>query len=258
MAAESGPGVEHGHKFDAGFLKQKVGPLPLWVWLAAGLAVWYFLNRQQNSQATSAVDPGLDPATGETYASELGAATQQLSDLQGGQSGVAGGFASDQAWANAAVNYLVGLGVNATEASSAVEHYIGGQPMTAKEQADVNLAIQGIGAPPTVHPLNPGSTGAPPPAGGGTGKPAHAPTGLKVSKITSTSARIDWGPLANAQSYRVRVWTGKQTHDSTSADSHQFVSGLRPGTRYNVHVAGVNGAGMGPYSQTVTFSTLKK
>jgi hypothetical protein len=56
----------------------------------------------------------------------------------------------------------------------------------------------------------------------------------------------------------VRTWTGKQTHDETSKDNHESVQGLKPGTRYSVHVAGVNAAGQGPYSGTVTFSTLKK
>lgn len=263
MAAEA-PEVHPGAhpKFDAGFLKQKVGPLPLWVWLAAGIAIWYFLNRQ-NNQTPADSSAAIDPATGETYAAELGAATQQLADSQTGQTGIAGGFATDQAWATAAVNYLVGLGIDATEASNAVRKYIASQPLTEKEQADVNLAIQGIGAPPTVHvttPAPPGGGPGPGPGpggGGGSSKPSHAPTGVTASKVTTSSARIDWGRLENATSYRVRVWTGNQTLDKTSKDNHEAFSGLKPGTRYNVHVAGASSAGQGPWSETVNFTTNK-
>lgn len=89
------------------FLKQKVGPLPLGVWLLGGLGVWYYLQRQQASTAAStapagtATDPAgntgiIDPLTGYVYDSpqDIAALQQQAADqaaLSGATSGTSGG-----------------------------------------------------------------------------------------------------------------------------------------------------------------------
>jgi hypothetical protein len=89
------------------FLKQKVGPLPLGVWLAGGLGVWYYLQRKQGASAASATPAGtatdpagntgiIDPLTGYVYDSpqDIAALQQQAADqaaLSGATSGTAGG-----------------------------------------------------------------------------------------------------------------------------------------------------------------------
>ena len=88
------------------FLKQKVGPLPLGVWLAGGLGAWYYLQRKQAAPATSATagtatDPAgntgiIDPLTGYVYDSpqDIAALQQQAADqaaLSGATSGSSGG-----------------------------------------------------------------------------------------------------------------------------------------------------------------------
>jgi hypothetical protein len=91
------------------FLKQKVGPLPLGVWLLGGLGVWYYFQRQQAAASTStsttpagtATDPAgntgiIDPLTGYVYDSpqDIAALQQQAADqaaLSGATSGSSGG-----------------------------------------------------------------------------------------------------------------------------------------------------------------------
>jgi hypothetical protein len=89
------------------FLKQKVGPLPLGVWLLGGLGAWYYFQRQQAASSTSATPAGtatdpagntgiIDPLTGYVYDSpqDIAALQQQAADqaaLSGATSGTAGG-----------------------------------------------------------------------------------------------------------------------------------------------------------------------
>ncbi len=53
-----------------GFLTQKAGPFPLWVWLAAGVAIWYLTLRPKNTNPAagqSATGYGTDPAGNTGY-----------------------------------------------------------------------------------------------------------------------------------------------------------------------------------------------
>lgn len=74
-----------------GFLGRHIGPVPVWL-IALGLVAvyyWYTHYGPGASSSTTASDQ-IDPVTGASYASELGAAQQQLSDLQSQQYGGAG------------------------------------------------------------------------------------------------------------------------------------------------------------------------
>lgn len=161
-----------------GFLSQKTGPLPLWAWMAGGIGIWYFVLRKSGGTTSPAAtqlqtgygtDPSgntgyIDPQTGYVYGSaEDIAALQQQGLVAANQTGSSGSTTANQytdnsSWARAAVNYLVGIGIDPTEASEAVQQYLSGQALTSQQQADVNLAIQGIGAPPQI----PGPVGTPP------------------------------------------------------------------------------------------------
>ena len=272
MAEEAA--VEHAAKgFDPAFLKQKIGPLPLWVWLVVAAAIWWYFTRGSSSltgsSSTTDTTGAVDPITGESYAQELGAAEDQLSTQAAGQTGTAGGYADNNAWARAAVDYLVGTGVDPTQANEAIQQYLASATLTTQQQADVNLAIQAIGSPPDLPgPVGtpPGPVTTPPGAGGGTtptppgaGKPTKAPTGLKSSQVSDTGARLAWSAVTGATGYRVRVWRGNSIlADKKVTGPNDAVAGLKPGLLYGWHVAATNTGGQGPYSATAHFTTKKK
>lgn len=164
-----------GGKSKFGFLSQKVGPLPLWVWMAAGIGAWYFLlgGKKGGTGSASAVpnqqtDPAgnigsIDPATGYVYGTP-----EDLAALASNNAGTGTGagtgtstttaYTDNASWGRAAVNYLVGIGDDPTQASEAIQQYLAGQTLTTQQQAMVNSAIQALKAPPTL----PGPTGTPP------------------------------------------------------------------------------------------------
>lgn len=214
-----------GKGFDA--LKQKVGPLPLYAWLAIFAGVWYYFQKKNTSSTTGATgatpnqqtDPAgnigtIDPATGYVYGTpeDLAAlaannSTGTGSSTVGGTSGstVAGQYTDNNSWGVAAINYLVGIGIDPTTANEAIESYLASQSLTANQQADVNLAIQALGAPPqppgpvgnNPSPVAGGTGGSgtttggtiPPPSGGsGTGGTPGAGTGSGTSAPTPPSS----------------------------------------------------------------------
>jgi hypothetical protein len=180
-----------GGKGSLAFLTQKVGPLPLWTWLAAGGALWWYFQRKQAASASAVpnqqTDPAgnigsIDPATGYVYGTpeDLAALAANNAGTGGGSAGQnattgAQTYADNNTWGIAAVNYLVGKGINGTEANQAIQNYLTSQPLTSAQQGDVNLAIQWLGAPPSLPgPVSGTGGGTPPP-------PPPPPAGKPVS-----------------------------------------------------------------------------
>jgi PASTA domain/Fibronectin type III domain len=179
------------------FLTKKVGPLPLAVWLVAGAGIyWYFARKQAGGSGSAAAtaspgsqtDPAgntgyIDPSTGYVYGSPEDTAALQSASQTAASSGTSqtassqASFSDNNAWGRAAINYLVGVGIDPTTANQAIQLYLSSQPLTASQQGDVNLAIQTLGPPPSLPgpvtgnppPVTtpPGGT-PPPPSGGGT------------------------------------------------------------------------------------------
>ena len=164
------------------FLKQKVGPLPLGVWLVIAVGIWYYLKQKQSSSSAAPnqqTDPAgnvgsIDPSTGYVYGSPEDQAALAANNAGGvgatttsdSGSTTAGTYADNNAWGRAAINYLVGLGIDPTSANEAVQQYLASQTLTPEQQGDVNLAIQALGPPPDL----PGPIGTPvPPVTGGGG-----------------------------------------------------------------------------------------
>lgn len=196
-----------GKKSGTAFLKEKAGPLPIWVWLVIlGGIVYYIRSKQSGSSlfgGTGSATPNLqkdpagnigtiDPATGYVYGTPEDNAALAANNAgvsgPGGASGgtVAGSYTNDADWGRAAINYLVGLGVDPTQANEAIQQFLSGQQLTSQQQSDVNLAIQSLGAPPQP----PGPVGTPPgqvvtpPGGTGAGT---CPSGYTYS-ATKTNA----------------------------------------------------------------------
>lgn len=262
MAAED-QAAEHGTKA-AGkgleALKQKVGPLPLYVWIAAGVVIWWYFSRK-NAKATGGnqqTDPAgnygvIDPATGFVYGTPQDTAALAANQAGGGGSttpsgsgtgSIGGQYQDDAAWGRAAVNYLVGIGIDPTTANEAIQQFLAGQTLTTQQQADVNEAIQALGAPPQL----PGPVGTPPPPvvtpppgnppPGGHVMASNPPSGFTVTSRNTTSIGLKWNSAKNATGYTVAYGTtsGSQAIKQTVTGTSTTIGGLKPNTAYYFEV----------------------
>lgn len=255
MAEDAGATAAQGAGKGLGALMRKVGPLPLIVWIAAGIAIYLYVEHRRGAgrSATGAqTDPAgntgtINPATGYVYGTSQDSAALAAQNSGGatgttsgsGGSTIAGQYATNDAWAAAAINFLVGRSIDPVAANSAIEQYLNGQPLTPDQQGDVNLAIQSIGAPP--QPPQPGNAPPPivtPPSPGPT-YAANPPTGLAVASKTSSTIAVKWNRAANAAGYSVTYSSGSQPSSTltvTGTDTTATISGLQPATAYTIQV----------------------
>jgi hypothetical protein len=249
------------------FLKHKIGPLPVGVWLVAGIGIYVYFQRQQKPASTTGA---IDPVTGlpaGSAADQAALANQNgggTGDGSAGQSGTPGvpTYTDNNAWGRAAINYLAGLGVDAATANQAIQQYLASQPLTTAQQGDVNLAIQALGPPPSLPgPIasnpppvtTPPGTKPPVPTGPGPvvtkpppGKPKSvgAPTGLTVSGKSSHSLAVKWNRVTGATGYHV-LCTDMATkkiaseHEVPAATLTATFQGLTPSHAYVVDVWGL-------------------
>lgn len=267
MAAET--------KNPAELLKQKVGPLPLWAWLGLGGVVWWYVQKSSatksgatatNQQTDPAGNVGtIDPATGyvdgtpEDLASLAAQNSGSSSPTTGAGSGATSGaqtYADNNAWGIAAVNYLVGIGIDAVTANQAVQNFLSSQPLTTSEQGDVNLAITALGPPPTLPgpvQTNPNpvtttgsGTGTGTTSGGtstGTGTAKATVSNGHVDKVNNNDATVSWVGH-NAVKYKVVInGPNFKNKTTTQTSSTASFSGLSAGHDYVVTVTpyGSNG-----------------
>lgn len=285
----SEPATEHGaHAAGKGLgaLKQKVGPLPLYVWLVAGVAIWWYFSRKNAASATGApnqqTDPAgnigaIDPATGYVYGTPEDTAALAANNAGTGGGGgtgtggtgtgtvtVGGQYQDDASWGRAAINYLVGLGIDPTTANEAVQQFLAGQVLTVQQQADVNEAIQALGSPPQP----PGPVGsAPPPVipppgsgGGGSVMASNPPSGFTVTSKGSTSIGLKWNSVKNATGYTVAYGTtsGSQANKvqvAGSSNTSTTVGGLKSNTTYYFEVWGDPTKSGGPHAGPISART---
>lgn len=251
MAEEEAAGKATGKGLDA--LTRKIGPVPVWL-IGVGIVLLIYLYRKKlgsssGQQTDAAGNVGtIDPATGYVYGSsqdQAGLAAQNSSggtSTSTGTSGstTAGQYTDNSSWGRAAVNYLVGLGEDPTGANEAIQQYLGSQTLTPAQQGMVNLAIQGIGAPPQL----PGPTGTPPPPvntpPGGVVYATNPPSGLTVSQKTSSTITLKWNSTTNATGYTVRYGRDANATDGSvgvgSGTTTATVGGLSPGVLYYLRV----------------------
>lgn len=253
-----------GGKF--GFLTRKVGPLPLGVWLAAAVLIFLYMQHRNKAGGGQQTDPAgnvgtIDPQTGYVYGSpEDKAALGSSGGGGGGGDNTSGGggdttagkYATNAEWERAAINYLVARGVDPTAANEAITSWLSSQQLTPEQQADVNLAIQGLGTGP---PDPPGPVGTPPPPvvtpPQGVVYATNPPTGVTVSGATSTTLTVKWNRATNATGYTVRFGRTSAASDgsvSAGAEAGQAtIGGLTPKTTYYVHVQATPAKPADPY-----------
>ncbi len=264
-AAAGGKGLE--------FLKHKAGPLPVGVWIVAAAGIWwYFQHKKSGAAAGTATDPAgntgvIDPRTGYVYGSTQDTAALGSQSGGGGSGGstgtsgstTAGQYQDNNAWSHAAINYLVGLGVDPTQANEAIQSYLGSQQLTTQQQGDVNLAIQGIGAPPSVPgPVGTAPGGVVTPPGGGVVYANNPPTGLTVTGTNSTSIGLKWNSVTNATGYTISYSGGSGSSGQTTTSGTQtstVVGGLAPSTMYNFVVQATPAKSGDPSASTSASTT---
>jgi Fibronectin type III domain/LysM domain len=262
---------------------KKVGPLPVIAWAGIAVVVWYVIKKKSSSSSSSTgssaaatsgtggsygTDPAgntgyIDPMSGYVYGSteDIAALAQQNeANTSSGGTGDSGSsststYTTNSAWEDAAINYLVGLGVDATDANSAIAAYLSSQSLSTTQQALVNEAIQTLGAPPQP----PTATTSPPPVvnppGGATTYATNPPTGLTASGVTATSASLKWNAASNATAYSVSYKTSSGSSQTvTTSTTSVTLPNLTPSTNYSVSVMGTP-ADTGAGAATTTFTT---
>jgi hypothetical protein len=260
MAEEEG--AASAAKGAGSFLTKKIGPLPAGVWLLGLLGGVYYLRKKQAGTAAAGAGGTVTPSGTVGTTGGIGSSDQSGAG-GGGSSGTpagsgsttAGQYATNDAWERAAINYLVGIGVDPTVATSAITQFLASQTLTVDQQADVNLAIQSLGAPPSAP--QPGN--APPPVvtpPGGVVYASNPPTGLTATGTTANSVTLSWNKVTNAQGYTVAYTANgnAQTITVGGTDTTAVVGGLQPGTNYSFKVQATP-ARSGDPSATVSAST---
>lgn len=236
-----------------GTLMKKVGPIPLAAWIVIAAVIIYYTRKKSTGTAGQATDAAgnvgtINPATGYVYGSaedaaaaggsgSLGGSLGSSSDSGTGGSTVAGSYADNNAWAVAAINYLVSIGVDATAANTAITQFLGSQQLTPAQQADVNLVIQRLGAPPS--PPEPGGSNTPivnPPSS--STYATNPPTGFTTTSVGTSTIGVKWNAAVNAVSYTVSWGTSANASEGTTTVTTPAatVTGLKPNTLYYVRV----------------------
>ena len=277
--------AETAAKPNLDFLKTKLGPFPLIVWLGAGLALMLYLQHRNKSVAGQGTDPAgntgqINPQTGYVYGSPEDKAAQAsnagtTTETSSSASTVAGKYVDNNAWARAAINYLVGIGIDPSQANEAIQQYLSSQQTTTAQQADVNEAIQALGPPPDLPgPVGtapgpvvtppPGPKPPPPPPPGGKPPPTYAsnpPHGFTVTRRTKTSISLKWNKVAHATGYTVRYaqHKGGPYHTATTSASKTSVTigNLKPNNAYYFEVWADPRKAGAPYAGAILGHTAK-
>lgn len=244
---------EGGEDF-ASMATRKIGPFPVWVYVVLlGGAYWYLKRKQSASSAAAAganaagsaattpnygTDPAgntgyIDPSSGYVQGSSEDLASLAQSNTGSSSSGQ---YSDNNAWGQAAINYLTSLGDDATAANGAIEAYLASQSLTTAQQAMVNLAIQKLGAPPQPPAPSTTTTVVSPP-GGATTYATNPPTGLTVTSTSANSLGLKWNAAANATGYTITYTaTGGAAQTVTSTTPSATLSGLAASTSYSISV----------------------
>jgi hypothetical protein len=200
MAEAEAAGKAAGKGFGA--LGQKVGPLPLYVWIIAAVGIWYYMQKKQlaasAATAPAAGTAAASPSSGFSYPQDnsgFGGGGGGASGTQpSGGSTVANQYPDNASWSRAAINYLVGIGIDPTTANEAIQQYLSSQALTPSEQADVNLAIQALGAPPTAPgPVGISTTPVVTPPGGNGNTNTGTTTGTTTGGTTTGGTTMPTG-----------------------------------------------------------------
>lgn len=138
---------------------------------------------------------------------------------------------------------------------TALGNFLNNKPLDTTQQQIVQAGIALAGYPPEgSHVIIPGG-GEPAGGNSGTTKLA-APTGVKVTKVGTTTVDLSWTAVDGATGYRV-YRNGVSQNVAASLDTVAEVGGLEPNTSYSFQVAatGATEADTGGRSASVSAKT---
>jgi LysM repeat protein len=145
-------------------LKERVGPLPLGIWIVAiagGLGIaWLVRSRYSGGSAAEPTAPGISTDT------QPGAGNLGDDEDEGSDTPVNARPTTNEEWYGRGVDTLLGtnFGYSPALVATALTKYLEGVTLTQAEQAIVSQTIRLIGPPPYPPPLpEPGNPGPPKP-----------------------------------------------------------------------------------------------
>lgn len=125
-------------------LEKKLGPFPVWTWVAAGAGTWLIITWYRSRGAVTAESGGL------------------LSPLPANQGGPRSASPApdpttpevidNEVWIVRCVSWLIGQGYNGLKAGLALRKYLDGEILSAEEATMVNRVMQAdaVGPPPLI------------------------------------------------------------------------------------------------------------
>lgn len=180
-----------------GLLTKKVGPLPMGAWIigiGGGLIVAAWLRRAYGGGDSAA--PAADGMVESDYAAPgLGGAALSEPGYQGSGSIEDDApiedtpIGTNNAWRKAAINLAGSFGVTGLFASRAVDLFLKGKRLNAKQTTFINSVIAELGAPPTPTPVPPPTTS---PAGGGHGGGSGGGSGGGTGGGGAPATNAEW------------------------------------------------------------------
>jgi hypothetical protein len=240
-------------------LQKKVGPLPLGVWAAGGIGLWWYFQHKSSSSSSNpaaaqsqtgyGTDPAgntgyIDPQSGYVYGSAEDIAALQSQGLVGQNSYNTGGTGATS-----------GTGASGSGTDT------GGGPATPGTGTGTSTP----GAPP--GPTVPGAGGS----SSGSSKTWHypAPAGLTSTNVSDSGFGLTWQPVTGPQGQHPSTYT-VATYQMNGVKVDQFVSGststkqygpggkgLHPGWQYRTDVW-ANGGPTAPAHATVVTTVKAK
>lgn len=138
-------------------LGKMVGPLPLGAWIAVvggGLGFMFYTKRHTAPAVPSVVDPGVvDNTSGVPGVGTGSVGGWQATGPSAAYASPTASITTNEEWASAAVNWLIGQGYDAVVAASAVRKYTaGGEMLSVQEFTLIRLALVHLGTTPQQVP----------------------------------------------------------------------------------------------------------
>lgn len=249
----------------SGFLKQKAGPLPVGVWVAAvagGIAIAWYMRRNAAPTAAdpNATDPTTDFTQGGNTSTPAGAGNLGSSNV----TPLPTAPADNDEWFKRAADFLVGKGMSGAQVQYSLSQFLGGAPLSAQDRAIVDMAIIGVGNPPTAPPPAANKPPDPPigiprpvppmPKPNGPAKPVKPGAPVRPHLVSQTVGRATFG-VTSVRGATAYIWLLNGQQANTTPGPEVTLTQLGRHTRYSVSVIPQNAAGRGPESGRTDFTS---
>lgn len=249
-------------------MTNKVGPLPAWAWAAipaAGYVVWsyYRASTTEDVPVTDTVPPDVADYgvnVGDPYLPSYGT----IPDGSGNLPYTTPPEYNNTLWSRQAINFLVGQGVAASDAVTAINAYIHGIPssINSTQMDALQRAITRFGpAPDGGFMPTVGTTPTPTPT---PTKAPEAPTTVGAT-LSGTTVKVQWGApqVTNGTiiGYKVEAviksangtWQVKAQQLALPTARAATFTGLSHKTWYSFRVSARNSKGFGPTAAKSVF-----